>query len=663
MIEKYPKWFLFVRKKLLESFGKFFLPRWMVFFADILAVFLAFQLAYLLRFNFEISAFNPAVAVYHGLVVSFFFALFIVILRSYSGLIRRTTIKDISIVFLVTTLSSATFIFMTLLIRASKLEIIPQIPLSIVVIHYVTITAILICSRIFIKMIYIYLTSPLQTRKNLMIYGAGELGVIAKDIIHSDPGCGFIVKGFIDNDINLHKKKINGISVYGESVLSKDFLSKNKIDSLILAIKGLKVDEKSRIIRTAINLGIEVLETPEVGKWLCGQGSFQNFEKVKLEDLLGRDPIRLNMDMICEGLYDKTILVTGAEGSIGSEIVRQLARFKTRKVIILDQAETPLFYLGNEIREKFIDMKFKVIIADVTNIEIMNGIFREHLPDIVFHAAAYKHLSLMEEHPHEAVRVNVGGTRVITKLAMKYKVDKFVMISTDKSVNPTNVMGASKRICEKIVQSSSQIAGQNTKFIITRFGNVLGSNGSVIPLFSQQIQNGGPVTVTHPEVYRYFMTIPEACQLVLEAGLIGNGGDIHVFDMGEPVKIVDLATNMILLSGFIPGKDIQIVFTGLRPGEKLYEEMLTDKESTLPSHHEKIKIAKVEEVDGKRVLAYVDSLLGTLYKLSAQNVIGMMEELVPEYNCNNAKYKTMIKFKERIEAATSAPPPKRKAVI
>ena len=638
MIEKYPKYILVLRERLFRIFRKYSVPRWMVFLADNLIVFMAFLFAYILRFNFDFSAFDPAEAFNHGLIALIVYAGFGLGFRSYSGLLRRTTLTDISYVFLVSTLSAVTLLTVTFFGRLTGIELIADVPQSIIVIHYGAVTVILFFTRILVKVIFRFATSPLRNTKNVLVYGAGELGVVVKGIILSDPNCGYSVKGFIDKDRNLIGKKINGVPVYGESIFDNGLIKKNNIESLILADDEIGLCEKSKLIRTAIKIGLEVLETPEVDKWLEGQVNTHKFERVKVEDLLGREPIKLNMGLIKAGIQSKTILVTGAAGSIGSEIVRQLARFNTRNVILVDQAETPLFYLENELKSKFVDLQFKTLLADVTNFETMDYVFRKYLPDIVFHAAAYKHVSLMEENPHEAIRVNVGGTRIVAELALKYEAEKFVMISTDKSVNPTSVMGTSKRICEQVVETLSEIEGRKTQFIITRFGNVLGSNGSVIPLFTEQIRNGGPVTVTHPEVYRYFMTIPEACQLVLEAGIMGNGGEIFVFDMGEPVKISDLATNMILLSGYVPGKDIKIEYTGLRPGEKLYEELLTDGEATLPTHHPKIKIAKVQKIDVSYTQRKVEELIDNLYNLSGQDLSKTMKLLVPEYNTTNGKY-------------------------
>lgn len=613
---------------------------------DITAVFLVFLFAYLLRFNLEIHSVPFPVVWYQSFLVIVVFGIMSVVFRSYSGLIRHTTLTDISIIFIVTTVSSVILFIITFINRALHLSQVFSIPISVIMIHYVAITVFLFSVRVTIKIIFRFVTSSGKARKRVLIYGAGEMGFIVKRVIMSDPENGYSVVGFLDDDKNLYGKKINRIPVYNFNVLNKEFISRNYISNLIIAIKDIDIQRKSRVIKIAVNLGLEVLETPEVNKWVNGQLQAHQFHKVKLEDLLGREPINLNLDLIRKGLEKKTIMVTGAAGSIGSEIVRQLARFNNEKVILVDEAETPMFYLEKEIKEKLKDLEYRLILGDVTQSKKMDQIFRDFRPDIVFHAAAYKHVSLMEENPHEALRVNVSGTRVLTQLAVKYGVTRFVMISTDKSVNPTGVMGVSKRICEKIVQASAQLDGNKTQFIVTRFGNVLGSNGSVIPIFSKQIENGGPVTVTHPEVYRYFMTISEACQLVLEAGFMGKGGEIFVFDMGKPVKIVDLANNMIRLSGLEPGKDIEIVYTGLRPGEKLVEELLTDKETTKETHNPKIRIANVEAIDGESVLLSVDSLLDKLYNLSRKEIVRIIGEIVPEYKSSNGRYNGHTKSSE-----------------
>lgn len=636
---KHPSWIIDIRRKVLNFFNRHSVPRWTVFIIDALTVFVAFIIAYFLRFNFVVPEERIPLFLFQALIASSVYAGYGLVFRSYSGLIRHTTLTDITLVFIVTTCSALTLVFLSFIGQWLHWAELLAIPQSILLIHYGAVSLILFIGRILIKLIFLFATGSVRNKKRVLIYGAGELGFVVKRVVLSDPRYGFHVSGFIDDDRHKQGKKINRISVYSPSILSTDFIARHRIESLIIAIKAISVDKKSAIIRTAVNLGLEVLDTPEVDKWLAGQLRLPQFRRVDLEDLLGREPINLDINTIKKGLTEKTILITGAAGSIGSEIARQLTSFQCEKVILVDQAETPLFYIQNELREKFLDVRFQIIPADVTNAPRMERIFQEHRPDIVFHAAAYKHVSLMEENPHEAIRVNVGGTRIITDLAVRYGVEKFVMISTDKSVNPSSVMGASKRLCEKLVQARALGKGHNTQFIITRFGNVIGSNGSVIPIFAKQIENGGPVTVTHPEVYRYFMTIPEACQLVLEAGFMGHGGEIFVFDMGQQVKIADLAKAMIKLSGFIPDKDIQIVYTGLRPGEKLYEELLTDSERTIPTHHEKIKKAHVEEIDSRIVMEKIDNLLSDLYSLDNEEVVHLMKDLIPEYHTTNGKFK------------------------
>ncbi len=635
----YPKIVLMLRRKALDFFNRHSVPRWIVFVMDIAVVFMAFILAYTLRFNFSLPDDRGHIFVYQALIATAVYAAFCLLFRSYSGLIRHTTLTDVTLVFVVTTCSVITLMCLAALGNWLAWGVILTIPQSIILIHYVAVSLILFSVRILVKLVFRFATGTVISKRRVLIYGAGELGFVVKRVVLSDARYGFHVSGFLDDDKNKQGKKINGINVYSASVLSSEFISKHRIESLIIAIKTLSIDRKSSIIRSAVNLGLEVLDTPEVDKWLTGQLRMPQFRRVDLEDLLGREPINLDINTIKKGLSGKTIMITGAAGSIGSEIARQLTSFQCEKVILVDQAETPLFYIQNELREKFLDTRFHILPADVTNSPRMEKIFQEYRPQIVFHAAAYKHVSLMEENPHEAIRVNVGGTRTVTELAIRYGVEKFVMISTDKSVNPSSVMGASKRLCEKLVQSRAVEGGHNTQFIITRFGNVIGSNGSVIPIFAKQIENGGPVTVTHPEVYRYFMTIPEACQLVLEAGFMGHGGEIFVFDMGQQVKIADLAKAMIKLSGFIPDKDIQIVYTGLRPGEKLYEELLTDMERTIPTHHEKIRKAHVEDIDTRAAMEKINSLLSDLYTLTNEEVVHLMKDLIPEYHTTNGKFK------------------------
>lgn len=636
-------WILSLKRRILDFFSRYSVPKWIIFFMDNSAVVIFFFLAYLLRFNFDLEGVDFTNVVSHLGITSVIYLVFFLIFKPFSGLIRHTTLTDISLIFIVTSISAVALIILTILSRIFDLGRQFNTPISIILIHYALVTIFLFFIRILIKILFRFATSSTRMAKKVLIYGAGEHGFIVKRVILSDPEYGYNVTGFIDEDKNLQGKKINGIPVFAPNVLSKDFLEKNKIDTLILALKPITIEKKSNIIHQAINIGLEVLDTPEVDKWLAGQKQTRKFQKVRLEDLLGRDPIKLNIGLIKKGLNNKVIMVTGAAGSIGSEMVRQLGRFCPKKVILVDQAETPMFTIENELKEKFIDLMFDLVIGDITNYQKMENIFREYRPDVIFHAAAYKHVPLMESNPHEAIRVNVGGTEVLADLAIKYQVDKFVMISTDKSINPTSVMGSSKRICEKLVQSKSQQAGVNTQFIITRFGNVLGSNGSVIPVFARQIERGGPVTVTHPEVKRYFMTIPEACELVLEAGFMGNGGEIFVFDMGEPIKIAELAEQMIKLSGFVPGEDIKIIFTGLRPGEKLYEELLTKEENTIPTHHPKIKKARVEEIDGETFIKSVDKLMKNLYHLTKNEICDYIKKMVPEYCSYNGNLDESLK--------------------
>ena len=636
--ETHPVWLEDFRIKTMEIFQKYSLPRWMVFIIDCLTVFTVFCIAYLLRFNFNLTGLDFSAGAWQSIITVAAYAAFSLLFHSYSGLIRHTTLTDIALVFLVTTTSSFLLLCLSLVARFFSLGGNFVIPISIIIIHYVTVTVFLFFMRVFVKMVYRFATNSLKDKKNVLIYGAGKMGFIVKRLIEGDPNGDYHVAGFIDNNKQLQGKMLNSLPVLNPSVVTAGYLKKNKIDTLIIAINKISPGRKSEIIGKAVDLGLEILETPAVNKWLNGELQLRQLQKVKPEDLLGRDPITLNMDLIDKGLNGKVIMVTGAAGSIGSEIVRQLTLFNIRKLVLIDQAETPMFQLDNELKSSFSQCPVQLILADITEPETMEGIFQLYHPEIVFHAAAYKHVPLMEDNPHEAIRVNVGGTKLMVKLAVRYGVRKFVMISTDKAVNPTNVMGASKRICEQVVRMYAKKTDCITQFIITRFGNVLGSNGSVIPTFAKQIENGGPVTVTHPQITRYFMTIPEACQLVLEAGFMGNGGEIFVFDMGKPVKIADLADQMIRLSGFVPGRDIKIIFTGLRPGEKLYEELLASHETTKATYHPKIRIATNADPVKADLLLRIENFLTILYTISKQEVVDYCKELVPEFNTTNDIY-------------------------
>jgi FlaA1/EpsC-like NDP-sugar epimerase len=585
----------------------------------------------MLRYNFEVYTFDISKAFRQAFLVSGVYAIFIIVFKSYSGMIRHTTIRDTYKIIVSNFCALAVLFLVTIMSRKNELSNIFDLPLSILLIHFGAVTMLLFLFRVFIKIFYEFASSSSGDRKNVLIYGSGEMGILVKRLIEGDPKNLYRLKGFIDDDKKIQGKKVDGYQVFSREVLTKEFIDGADIRVFIIAINNIAPAKKKEVIESMIQFGCEILDTPSFDTWMNGRLEVKNLKKVKFEDLLGRDPITLDLEKIQNGLMGKTILVTGGAGSIGSEIARQLIRFNTKQLILVDQAETPSFYLGEELKNKIPGCKFRIIIGDITRSEYMEEIFRKYKPEIVFHAAAYKHVPIMEKHPHEAFRVNVGGTKTIAELAIKYKAEKFVMISSDKAVNPTNVMGATKKLCELLVHSLSQRKGISTQFITTRFGNVLGSNGSVIPLFNKQIADGGPVTITDPEITRFFMTIPEACQLVLEAGFMGNGGEIYVFNMGEPVKVLDVAINLIRLSGLEPYKDIKIKYIGLRPGEKLYEELFSDDEPMIPTHHPKISIAQVAHFDFDTINTKIDKILCSLDKMSETLVIEEMQEIVPGY--------------------------------
>lgn len=517
------------------------------------------------------------------------------------------------------------------------------VPYSVIIIGFLSAALILFNYRLLVKYIFSFYKNAIVKKQRVLIFGAGQTGIVTRHVIDSSPRTQTV--GFLENDRNKIGKVLDGAKIYDANFKELEFLIKElSADEIIITIKDLALDAKNELVDICIRNQVKVRTIPPVEKWVRGELSINQIKEVNIEDLLGRESIKLDNPSVQHELQGKKVLITGAAGSIGSEMVRQVIRFNPEVLILIDQAESDLYEIEREIRQAESWTKIVLYLADITNKDRIEAIFKTHTPDTVFHAAAYKHVPMMESNPVEAVLCNILGTKLLADLSVQFGVRKFVMISTDKAVNPTNVMGCSKRIAEIYVQSLNNhviSTGGKTSFVTTRFGNVLGSNGSVIPLFKKQIQVGGPVTVTHPEVTRYFMTIPEACQLVLEAGTMGKGGEIFIFDMGSAIKISDLAKKMIYLSGFEPHKDIEIVYTGLREGEKLYEELLNNFEDTLPTHHKKIMIAKVKEYAYDEVNRYVDLFHDLVYDANELKMVALMKELVPEYKSNYSRYEIL----------------------
>lgn len=566
--------------------------------------------------------------------------------KVYHGVIRHSTLRGLWRIWGVAILKSVVLCILLLVLKASFT---PKVYLVGLFIDCVLTMLMLVTFRIFIINIYNMALLQLgKKRKQVLVYGTGDESVMiastaTRHIFMQD----YSITGFLTFNKQKRNFRIAELPVY--QIASREDLlrlvNRNSLDGILFPNLKTIQQEKDRLIRFCEQISLHTLVVPEMEEVHNGAVK-RSIRDIKIEDLLGREEIQINMQEIACLLENKVILVTGAAGSIGSEICRQLAHFPICKLICFDSAETPMHNLRLELEDKFPNLNFVPVIGDVRNGDRLDYVFRNWHPHIVFHAAAYKHVPLMEENPCEAVRVNVYGTRLVADAAVKYGVEKFVMISTDKAVNPTNIMGCSKRLAEIYVQSLSLaiIKGEvqgSTKFITTRFGNVLGSNGSVIPRFREQINNGGPVTVTHPEIIRYFMTIPEACRLVLEAGTMGNGGEIFVFDMGQPVKIADLAQRMIELSGMKVGKDIEIEYTGLRPGEKLYEELLSHKENTKETLHEKIRIADVREYNYQDVEGCIEILSKLSLNVEIVDMVRKMKSFVPEFKSQNSEFEKL----------------------
>lgn len=616
----------------------------MVLLIDIYLVINTFFFAYLIRFNFKLN-FDKSQFVFQLPIIAAVALVSFLTMGSYKGIIRRTGFRDAINVFAANSLLMLLLVVVVTLNRSFNIDTGLTIPLSIIIIHFLLNVVVLIVSRNLFKLAYEFLITDYKFNERVMIYGAGQAGLITYAILKEDKKSRVQISGFIDDNKRLIGKKINGLCVCDSKDITPDFIANKHIDTIIISIQYIRPSRLIEIVDKLSLLPIKVKIVPPVKDWINNNLNAHQIKSVKIEDLLGREKINLDNPILKKEFNNKTILITGAAGSIGSEITRQIVNLKCKKVILIDQAESELYNLQQYLEQKNIE-NCMAIVTDVRNKARVREVFKTYQPDIVFHAAAYKHVPLMEVNPYEAVHANILGTKIVSDLALEYGAEKFVMISTDKAVNPTNVMGATKRVAEMYMNCLN--SEHKTKFITTRFGNVLGSNGSVIPLFKNQIENGGPLTVTHKDITRYFMTIPEACQLVLEAGAMGNGGELFVFDMGESMKIYDLAKNIIHLSGLKFPEDIAIKITGLRPGEKLYEELLTDSEKNGSTYNDKIKIAKQSPIDCD-VLRRGISDLAALKNNDDTALVMLLKQIVPEYISNNSVFESLDLKKETFQ--------------
>ncbi|WP_316811948.1 nucleoside-diphosphate sugar epimerase/dehydratase [Pedobacter heparinus] len=612
--------------------------RWLILLIDQLIILCTLLVSFLLinKFDYQ-QLWHSNFFMYTALYCAISLIVF-TIMRIHTGIIRYSNTEDIFRIFMAAWITGFIFTALCHIILTPYTAVPASWFPEILIMNFFVSSSFLILLRIAVKSVFGYLKTiaPCDEKENILIYGSGTDSILVKKALEDSKASNLNVFAFVDDNTDKINKHIEQKHVYHSNAIAA-LKDKFNIKKILFTGDDLNVNGKKSTIDKCIELGIKVLTVPQSDKWLYGKLTPNQIKDLKIEDLLHREPIVLSKDNILREIRGKRILITGAAGSIGSEIVRQVISFSPEYVVLCDQAETPLHELQLEICDDFPEAKIYIVMANIQNRSRMKAIFDEYLPHIVFHAAAYKHVPMMENNPSEAILTNVLGTKNISDLAIDSGVDKFIMISTDKAVRPTNIMGASKRLAEMYIQSLNN-EEVSTKFITTRFGNVLGSNGSVLPRFKAQIERGGPVTVTHPEITRYFMTIPESVQLVLEAAAMGKGGEIYLFDMGEPVKIADLAANMIKLAGLIPDKDIKIVFSGLRPGEKLYEELLLVEEQTIPTYHPKIKISKIIS----HSFFYVQHVIEELLTLNSLNndfdMVKKMKEIIPDYKSKNSRY-------------------------
>ncbi len=632
--------------RLYRSYADRFVPQWLVLLFDLLVVFVTFYMAFAVRLNFEMQRLDPVGETPQALIVTGVYALCFLWLRSYSGIIRHTGMIEAYRVFQATALGVGLVMLLGLFTRFFGLGLPGTISYAVYLIHFLMAYFVLMGARVVVKSVFAeMIRSGREKGYRVIIFGAGSSGVLARNALANDPGTIYDVVAFADDNPRKANKMLEGVPVmHPANVFNEDFVSRSGAELVIISIQNLHPQRRAEIIESALAFGLEVKVVPPLNRWLQGRLSSSQLRKVRVEDLMERERIVLDSANVSADIRNKVVLITGAAGSIGGEITRQALAFGPHKLILADQAETALFELQHRMESdealRTNTTKTFYVPANIQDVVRMEKIFREHRPDIIYHAAAYKHVPMMELFPYEATLTNVLGTKIVADLALKYQTRKFVLVSSDKAVNPTNVMGATKRIAEIYTQCMSN---ENTQFITTRFGNVLDSSGSVIPLFRRQIERGGPVTVTHKEITRFFMMISEACNLVLEAGAMGKGGEIFLFDMGKPVRIADLAEKMIRLSGLEPGKDIIIKEVGLRPGEKLYEEFLNSGENALPTYHPKILLAQVRKGDRELVTKQLNELSVLIKEGDDFQLVAKMKEMVPEYISENSVFSCLDK--------------------
>jgi FlaA1/EpsC-like NDP-sugar epimerase len=611
-------------------------PRWIIFATDIVISFVSIILGYLIRFSFNTQSIDRISFIRALFLILGVRIIFFLLFKIYAHVIRYTSIYDLKRVFF--TVSSGSLVILLASLTSRFISERSLIPLSIIVMEFFFTLYLMVNFRLLIRYIYVLLNNIDLDSYATLIIGSKDLAVIMKDALEIQQKGNYKPIAFVDTKVSSKKKKLAGLGIYRFDEL-QFLIEKYNISKLIIAKEDITRKEKEFVGILTAKYKIKMLTAPDL--WNIPSTGNIDIKEINMDELLERKPIKLKKEHIKNQLRDKTILITGAAGSIGSELVRQIASYKPKKLILIDQAETPLYDIELELKENYGCKNYSIVLADILNKKRIEKVFETFRPQFVYHAAAYKHVPMMENNPIEAFQNNVMGSRILADLSHEYNVEKFVMVSTDKAVNPTGIMGATKRMAEIYIQSLNERS--NTNFITTRFGNVLNSNGSVIPRFLKQIKDGGPVTVTHPEITRFFMTIPEACQLVLEASVMGNGGEIFLFDMGKAVKILELAKNLIRSTGYLAGKDIDIVFTGLRPGEKLYEELLLDAEENKPTHHPKIKIAEVCKYNYNGIKNHIDKFNFPVESQNITEVVKLMKEMIPTYHSKNSVFEKLDK--------------------